>query len=261
MNICCIIIPAQSSFCLGQEMTAVAINRMSIFIKVYKPRIQSVLITLQIDEYFYVKTDMAKNEKGNKAFLKILVSIAAMCIIGVILLAITMHWIEKYTMHGQSIQVPDVCGMYEEEAGLAFSSNGLQYEISDIRYDESLESGQIIEQSPKAGANVKQGRTVYLTVNSGNQPMKPIPDLAGNSSLRAAKAQLSAAGFRLTEPELVDGDLDWVYGIKYLGNEINAGTMVPEGSTLTIIAGNGLEAMELEPADSSEIIQSDFFDF
>lgn len=234
---------------------------VSLYYKVYAPRIQSVLITLQNNEHFHKKTDMAKSEKGNKAFLKILVSIAAMCLTGIILLTITMHWIEKYTMHGQSIQVPDVCGMYEEEAGLAFSSNGLQYEISDVRYDESLDAGQIIEQNPKAGANVKQGRTVYLTVNSGNQPMKAIPDLAGNSSLRAAKAQLSAAGFRLTEPELIEGDLDWVYGIKYLGSEVSAGTLVPEGSTLTIISGNGNEVIELEAADSSEIIQSDFFDF
>lgn len=204
---------------------------------------------------------MSKNGTGNRAFLKIVVNIAAMFIIGVLLLIAVMHWIEKYTMHGQHIQVPDVCGMFEEEAAQAFSFDGLAYEISDTRFDESFEAGQIIEQNPKAGSNVKQGRTVYITLNSGRKPMKAIPDLAGNSSLRAAKAQLSAAGFRLTEPELIEGDLDWVYGIKYMGNEVNAGTMVPEGSMLTIISGNGLEALELEPADSSEIIQSDFFDF
>ena len=68
------------------------------------------------------------------------------------------------------------------------------------------------------------------------------------------------AGFNLTEPELIPGDLDWVYDIK-LGDEIlRAGQEIPEGSTLTIVAGNGEERFE-ELGDSlaNMGIDMDFF--
>jgi len=191
---------------------------------------------------------------------RVLANLGAMILVVIILLAVTMRWIKGYTMHGQYINVPDVCGMYEADADRELSAWGLLYEISDVRFEEGMEPGQIMEQRPKALSNVKPGRTVYLTVNSGNQPMKAIPDLADNSSLRAAQAQLSSMGFSLGETEYVSGDKDWVYGVKLDGRELSKGETVPEGSRLTIVAGNGEEELDLTPADSSEMIQTDFFD-
>lgn len=198
--------------------------------------------------------------KRNGNWSRVLANLGAMILVVIILLAVTMRWIKGYTMHGQYINVPDVCGMYEADADRELSAWGLLYEISDVRFEEGMEPGQIVEQRPKALSNVKPGRTVYLTVNSGNQPMKAIPDLADNSSLRAAQAQLSSMGFSLGETEYVSGDKDWVYGVKLDGRELSKGETVPEGSRLTIVAGNGEEELDLTPADSSEMIQADFFD-
>lgn len=198
--------------------------------------------------------------KSNGNWSRILISLGAMVLTVIVLTVITMRWIKGYTLHGQYINVPDVCGMYEADADRELSAWGLHYEVSDVRFEEGMEPGQIIEQRPKALSNVKPGRTVYLAVNSGNQPMKAIPDLADNSSLRAAQAQLSSMGFSLDETEYVSGDKDWVFGVKLDGRELRKGEMVPEGSRLTIVAGNGEEDLELAPADSSEMIQTDFFD-
>lgn len=202
---------------------------------------------------------MEKNESKKKTGKIILFNIVAMIALVVLIIAGTMHWIKGYTLHGQYIQVPDICGMSEESAAGVLIKAGLSYEISDVRYDKSMKAGSIIEQNPKSGSNVKNGRKIYLTINSGNQPTKAIPDLAENSSLREAQSRLKALGFHTSETERIDGDLDWVYGIKYNGKTVQAGTQVPEGSTLTIVAGNGNMILDLQESDETDLIDDSFF--
>ncbi len=204
---------------------------------------------------------MAKENRNIKrGILIVLANLLAMVIVAAILIIVTFRWMKSYTLHGQYITVPDVTGMYEEEARQALSIAGLNYEVTDYKFDKMMVEGGVIEQKPKPGAFVKQDRKIYLTLNSGKEPLRAVPDLADNSSLRAAESKLKAAGFKLTEPEYVDGDMDWVYEIRYLGEEIKAGTEIPEGSTLTIVAGNGNPVVEIEDADSTIVIDMDFFE-
>ena len=201
---------------------------------------------------------MTKDKKHSIGWL--LLNILIMVAVSIILIVITFRWMQSYTRHGQYITVPDVSGMYEEEAGQALAAAGLRYEVSDYKFDKSMVEGGVIEQNPKAGAYVKQERKIYLTLNSGKEPVKAVPDLADNSSLRAAESQLRAAGFKLSPTVYVDGDLDWVYETRYKGAVIEAGTEIPEGSVLTIVAGNGNPVEIIEEVDSTTIVDSDFFE-
>ncbi len=201
---------------------------------------------------------MTKDKKHSIGWL--LLNILIMVAVSIILIVITFRWMQSYTRHGQYITVPDVSGMYEEEAGQALAAAGLRYEVSDYKFDKSMVEGGVIEQNPKAGAYVKQERKIYLTLNSGKEPVKAVPDLADNSSLRAAESQLRAAGFKLSPTVYVDGDLDWVYEIRYKGAVIEAGAEIPEGSVLTIVAGNGNPVEIIEEVDSTTIVDSDFFE-
>lgn len=194
-----------------------------------------------------------------RGILFILINILAMIILALVLVILTFRWMKSYTRHGQYITVPDVSGMYEEEAGKVLAAAGLRYEVSDYKYDKMMVEGGVIEQKPGAGAYVKEGRNIYLTLNSGKEPVKAVPDLADNSSLRAAESHLLSAGFKLTQPQFIDGDKDWVYKILYQGQEIAAGTEIPEGSVLTIVAGNGNLVEIAEETDSTAIIDTDFF--
>lgn len=200
-----------------------------------------------------------KNGKGRGIFI-ILLNVLAMIVIAAILVLVTFRWIKSYTRHGEYIAVPDVSGMYEEEAGQALAAVGLKYEVLDYKYDKMMVEGGVIEQKPKPGEYVKDGRKIYLTLNSGKEPVRAVPDLADNSSLRAAESKLRAAGFKLGRTVYVDGDLDWVYEIRYEGKQIEAGTEIPEGSTLTIVAGNGTPIEWIEEVDSTAVIDSDFFE-
>lgn len=190
----------------------------------------------------------------------ILLNLFLMIGLSCLLIVITFSWIKSYTRHGQYISVPDVSGMFEEEAGQALAAVGLKYEVLDYKYDRMTVEGGVIEQKPKSGSYVKDGRTIYLTLNSGREPLRAVPDVADNSSLRAAESRLNAAGFKLGRTVYVDGDLDWVYEIRYQGEKIEAGTQIPEGSTLIIVAGNGNPVEYIEEVDSTTIVDSDFFE-
>ena len=204
---------------------------------------------------------MGKEKEGRKRAIGwILLNVLIMAVLAFLLVIITFKWIGSYTRHGQYIAVPDVHGMYEEEAGQALAAAGLKYEVLDYKYDKTMVEGGVIEQKPKPGAFVKDGRKIYLTLNSGKVPVRAVPDVADNSSLRAAEARLTAAGFKLGRTVYIDGDLDWVYEIRYQGEKIEAGTEIPEGSLLTIVAGNGTPVEIIEEVDSTAVIDSDFFE-
>jgi len=204
---------------------------------------------------------MSKNKGGKiRTIGWILLNLLIMAALALILILITFKWMKSYTRHGEYIAVPDVSGMYEEEAGKALAAVGLKYEVLDYKYDKMMVEGGVIEQKPEPGAYVKDGRKIYLTLNSGKEPVRAVPDLADNSSLRAAESRLRSAGFKLARTVYIDGDLDWVYEIRYQGKEIEAGTEIPEGSTLTIVAGNGNPVQRIEEVDSTMVIDTDFFE-
>ena len=183
------------------------------------------------------KKKETKNKKG--ALRLLIINLAAMVAVVIAAIFFTFSWIDNYTEHGIAIKVVDVTGMQEEEAIQALSKHDLMGITSDHIFVKGVPAGEVISQRPAGNAKVKRGRKIYLTVSSGNHPMITVPDIADNSSLRQAESRLRAAGFQLTPHDTIDGELDWVYGIRYNGRELNGEEKIPEGSTLTLIIGGG----------------------
>ena len=183
------------------------------------------------------KKKETKNKKG--ALRLLIINLAAMVAVVIAAIFFTFRWIDNYTEHGIAIKVVDVTGMQEEEAIQALSKHDLMGITSDHIFVKGVPAGEVISQRPAGNAKVKRGRKIYLTVSSGNHPMITVPDIADNSSLRQAESRLRAAGFQLTPHDTIDGELDWVYGIRYNGRELNGEEKIPEGSTLTLIIGGG----------------------
>ncbi|MDE5571513.1 MAG: penicillin-binding protein, partial [Prevotella sp.] len=65
------------------------------------------------------------------------------------------------------------------------------------------------------------------------------PDIVDNSSYREAEARLMAMGFRLTAPQRIDGEKDWVYGILCRGRRVSNGDRIPIDYPLTLMVGKG----------------------
>ena len=150
----------------------------------------------------------------------------------------TLFWLDAYTHHGQSYLVPNVKHKSLEQAQLLLQNQNMQSAVVDSTYVKELSPGIILEQKPEAGMRVKDGRTIYLTINPREVPRVRIPDIIDNSSMRQAAAKLKAMKFKLTEPELVPGEQDWVYGIKYRGRKLKSGDKVPFEALLTLCIGD-----------------------
>ena len=88
---------------------------------------------------------MTKDKPNDRrGIMIILLNLLAMLVIAFLLVLVTFQWMKSYTLHGQYISVPDVSGMYEEEAGQALAAAGLKYEVSDYKYDKSIASTRTV---------------------------------------------------------------------------------------------------------------------
>lgn len=184
---------------------------------------------------------MTKNtDKQKKRPLRLLlINLAAMVAVVVVAVFITFRWIDSYTEHGKAVVVPDITGMQEEDAISKLAQGQLKGVAYDHIYIKGVPVGEITAQRPAAHAKVKRGRKIYLTVSTGNHPMIAIPNIIDNCSLREAESRLRASGFKLAPNDTIAGDLDWVYGIRYNGHELQGEERVPEGAELSIIVGGG----------------------
>lgn len=183
---------------------------------------------MRIKEFFSLKT--------NKYFW---LNIIAMIAVVILLVFGVLKWLDVYTRHGEAVVVPNVEGMTVDEATKMFRSYRLECIVSDSTYVKNKAAGVVLDANPVAGQKVKEGRIIYLTINTLSVPLRPVPDVADNSSLRQAQAKVLAAGFKLNEVEEMVGEKDWVYGVKYNGRSLNSGDKVPLGAALTLMVGNG----------------------
>lgn len=169
-----------------------------------------------------------------------------------------------YTHHGEGIALPNLRGMSYAKAIEMMEEQGIYVVANDTGYNKKMEAGCVLMQTPGAGTKVKEGRTIFVTINSTSSPAVKIPDIIDNSSFREAQAKLTALGFRLLEPKVIDGERDWVYDVQAGGRSLQQGDMVPIETPLTLVIGNGMigeeseEDMMLDMPDSTDMETDEF---
>ncbi len=78
----------------------------------------------------------------------------------------SLKWVDVYTKHGSYVVVPNLIGFTLPKSILILKKLGLKYDIDTSHYDPNFKINQIISFSPEAGDHVKEGRHVYIQVNS-----------------------------------------------------------------------------------------------
>ena len=94
---------------------------------------------------------------------------------------------------------------------------------------------------------VKYGIDFYThhgVINASSTPTLTIPDVIDNSSYREARTKLEAMGFKVGEPQYVNGEKDWVYGIKVKDKLVGNGQKVSIDALLIIQVGDGLRGLD-----------------
>jgi beta-lactam-binding protein with PASTA domain/predicted Ser/Thr protein kinase len=96
----------------------------------------------------------------------------------------------------QQVTVPDVVGLSQADAGTALKDQGLQVATTQ-KPSAGAQPGDVLSQSPAAGAKVDPGATVTLVIAQA-PPQVAVPDLTGKTAAQAID-ELSKQGFQPRE--------------------------------------------------------------
>ena len=151
-----------------------------------------------------------------------------------------LKWLDVTTNNGEFIEVPDLKGKSLETVKIELDDKQLAMEIQDSsNYNPNYPKFSVIEQDPIAGAQVKEDRKIYLTLNPSGYRKVGVPNIL-RRTLRQAKPTLEALGFKMGEKTYIDNiGKDVVLGIKHKGKNISVGDMLPLTSKIDLVLGNG----------------------
>lgn len=171
-----------------------------------------------------------------KNLIQAAIFFVALLLAATLLLGIVTH-------HGQTIEVPDLTSMSVDQARREASKKNLRVEVIDSIFVRKMERGAVYSQNPKAGAQVKRGRRIMLTINAMNAKRISMPNLVGYS-MRQAKAELNARGLALGRLIYVN-DIATNNVLKQIwhNREIRPGRQIETGSEIDLQVG-------LNPSDN-----------
>ena len=149
---------------------------------------------------------------------------------GIVLIATLGAWL--VTRPG-TVEVPPVTGQPVGLATQVLEGRGLNVEIRTVRRQTARDT--VLEQSPPAGHEVKEGSTIVLTVSAGPGTVE-VPKVTGLRE-RHARERLSELFQVKVEEEFSDR---FEEGIA-IGTQPEEGVEVPTGSTVTLITSLGVE--------------------
>ena len=165
--------------------------------------------------------------------------ILILLLVAVLLVGGTFWWLDHYTRHGESVEVPDVVDLFYDDVDILLAEHEMYATIVDSMYIDDRPRGVVLDQVPRAGSSVKRGRTIYLTVNAFSPRRIPIPKL-DDLSYRQAQEVLKSFGF--PKPYIVYEDSEYkdlVLRVLADGEPIDAEERYAEDTRLTLVVGNG----------------------
>src|SRR5690606_34272312 len=120
-----------------------------------------------------------------------------------------------------------------------------EYSI-DYVYQMDAAPGLVIEQDPDPKAQVKNGRTIYLTIITETPPEVAFPDII-DKTLIEASAILRNQSLKIADTVYkADIARDVVLDVRFAGQPLKAGRVIPKGSQITLVLGRGLCADDIE---------------
>ena len=166
----------------------------------------------------------------------------------VVILVVSSILMNVVTRHGTHRTVPDFTGIRIGDVERMADGERLEIIINDSLFVPAYEGGIVLDQLPKAGAEVKAGRKVYVTINSVRQKMVQVPYVAGRS-LRQAKNMLEVAGLGI-ERLVYEEDIATNYVLAEL---VDGREMTPD-SKVEIEMGSGLVLKVGVEAEKNSVI-------
>ncbi|MEN8844755.1 MAG: PASTA domain-containing protein [Candidatus Arcticimaribacter sp.] len=161
-------------------------------------------------------------------------------IAGCLLLVGIYYGLDKITENNKHIEVPDFETLSIQEIPEIVERFELRYEVLDsAKFNPNYPPYAVIEQSPKAGSAVKRGRKIYFTLNPSGYRKLKVPNVI-QITKRNAETRLTAVGFSLGKISYRDNiGRDMVLEMRYNGEKIQPGMVLPKTSKIDLVLGNG----------------------
>ncbi len=168
------------------------------------------------------------------------VNVAAGVMLAIGIFALFILSLKFITHHGNSRTVPNVIGKNFDEAKNQLDKMGFEVGIQDSIYIDTIPPLSVVKQFPEGDATVKVNRKVYLTINRTVPPFVEMPNLVGYS-LRSAEMVLKNMGLRIGDtiyrPDFARNS---VLQQMRNGSNIEPGTKLQMGSSITLVLGTGV---------------------
>ena len=167
----------------------------------------------------------------------------------VLLVAFFNLYLPYTTNHGQTITVPNLQGMHRDQLEEFLDARDLDFQIDDSSYHGGMQPFLVYQQYPLAGSKVKQGRKIYVSINSSKPPLVKMPNLLNRSYLNAQRELENnglALGATISVPDL---QFNAVLKQQIGGKDIPPGTQISKGTKVDLVIGDGLSNRELDVPD------------
>lgn len=156
------------------------------------------------------------------------------------LLLLMFNWLNSHTRHGESMAVPELRGIRIEQAADVLKQKNLRYVIIDSVFFPDKPKNTVVDQNPLPEEKVKEGRVIYLTLNSSEPPKVKMPNLI-DVSYRQAQTILLSYGLKegqiTYKPDLAQ---NVVLEQLWNGHLVLPETQIPKGSVIDLVLGDGL---------------------
>ena len=183
----------------------------------------------------------------------------ALIIIVVLIVIFFFSYLPRATNKGETITVPNIEGMQINQLESFLGSKDLRFEVNDSSYSSEQPPLAVLKQYPHAGAKVKEGRKIFISVNRINPPTVPVPNLVDGSIVNA-EAVLRSNELKRGRIELVRGAFNVVREMKYKGAHIEPNVRVPKGSVIDLVVMDGHGgAFPVDDLVGSECDEANFY--
>ena len=166
---------------------------------------------------------------------------------------LVIQFLDFRTNHGQEIKVPDLSKMKLEIAEEKLNELDLEVFLLDtVEFNADFPPFTILEQDPKAGSLVKDGRKVYVKLNAGEFTDITIPEFKDKTfrQISSTIKSLTLKEGKITYKPHIAKDV--VLQIYQNGRRLRAGDKVKKNSTLDFVLGDGKEVFNEETFSSEE---------
>ncbi len=166
---------------------------------------------------------------------------------------LVIQFLDFRTNHGQEIKVPDLSKMKLESAEEKLNELDLEVFLLDtVEFNADFPPFTILEQDPKAGSLVKDGRKVYVKLNAGEFTDITIPEFKDKTfrQISSTIKSLTLKEGKITYKPHIAKDV--VLQIYQNGRRLRAGDKVKKNSTLDFVLGDGKEVYNEETFSSEE---------